>query len=154
MRAYLAAPYAARAQVRRFAEELEAIGYQVTSTWLTEETEIKPGTVGAATELSDQDVSLHADTDFADIRRSDVLVLITESVALLEGGNATSGGRHVETGFALALGKAVLVVGQAENVFHRSRHVDVVDDWHAAVLFLACQLVQHERAMPQALCAG
>lgn len=150
MRAYLAAPYAARAQVRVYAKELEDIGYQVTSTWLTEEHAIESGTVGAATALSDEDISKHADTDFADIRRSDLLVLLTESASELVGGTATSGGRHVETGFAIALGKPVLVVGEAENVFHRSRFVDVVPDWHAAVLFLAYQRLVHERSLPRA----
>jgi nucleoside 2-deoxyribosyltransferase len=154
MRAYLAAPYAARAQVRQYAEELEAIGYTVTSTWLTEDHDINPGTVGAATALADEDVDRHASTDFADIRRSDVLVLITESVAELVGGTATTGGRHIETGFAIALDKHVVVVGTPENVFHRSRYVDVAPDWHAACLLLASRLVsrERERDLPQAVC--
>lgn len=152
MRAYLAAPYAARAQVRQYADELEAIGYTVTSTWLTEDHEINAGTVGAATALADTDVDQHANTDFADIRRSDVLVLITECVAELVDGTATNGGRHVETGFAIALGKPVVVVGTPENVFHRSRFVDVVPDWHGACLLLANRLVTWDRASAPELC--
>lgn len=91
---------------------------------------------------------------FLDIKLSDLLVLLTESASALVGGTATSGGRHVETGFALALGKPVIVVGAPENVFHRLRakpgvhgwSVQCVADWHEAVLVLAGRLVEHERA--------
>lgn len=146
MKVYLAAPYGAREQVRAMAHDLTRIGIHVTSSWLREEHEINKGTVGAAADVADTDVRAHVAKDFDDIRLSDVLVLITESVALLEDGNATSGGRHVETGFALALDKPVIVVGKPENVFHRAGSeglysVTAVADWHEAVVHLAALAV-------------
>lgn len=143
MRIYLAAPYAARAQVRQYAAELERIGFTVTSTWLEETHEISSGTIGAATAVSDAEIAMHAAADLGDIDRSDLVVLLTEGAADLVGGNGTSGGRHVETGYAIALGKPVVVVGEPENVFHRlGRACTVVPTWHEAVIALSARLVQ------------
>lgn len=156
MRAYIAAPYAARSQARRYAKSLERLDITVTSTWLKESTEINAGTTGAAVALSDDAVAQHAYCDLADIDSSDVLILLTESVAALEaGGSATTGGRHIETGYAIAHGKRVIVVGQAENVFHRAADlVTRVPDWQGALEVLlsirrcrSCGCVD-ERACP------
>lgn len=137
---YLAAPYGARETVADYAKELERVSMRCTSSWLQETHDIKPGTQGAATELDDATVSGHAVKDFMDVKRSDVLVLFTSTYIGVDGG----GGRHIETGFALALLKPVIVVGSPENVFHRIQRkpgshgwdVQVVADWHEAVLEL------------------
>lgn len=112
---YLAAPYGARERIRRYATELEAAGFVVTSTWLRETHEINAGTQGAATSLPDDTVAAHAEADMADIDQSDALVLFTAKHLGIEGG----GGRHIETGYALARHLPVVVVGEPENVFHR-----------------------------------
>jgi hypothetical protein len=39
------------------------------------------------------------------------------------------GGKHVETGISLALGKRILLVGSAENVFHDLPDVEHFADW-------------------------
>lgn len=147
MKAYLAAPYAARDIVREYADELRSIGYTITSSWLDEKHEINSGTTGAATSLDDAQVAAHAHQDLIDIHKADVVVLFTAAAfAHLDGGTSTSGGRHVETGYAIALDLPVLVVGEPENVFHRlGASVQLVSDWHAAVLDLAGRLVDHER---------
>jgi nucleoside 2-deoxyribosyltransferase len=156
MNVYLAAPYAARAQARRYAAELTRLGYNVTSSWLEETHEISDGTTGAAAELDDAQIDKHARDDLADIESSDLLVVLTESASELVGGTATSGGRHVETGYAISmLGRtSIVVVGEPENVFHRLNGVVVVPTWHEAILELAARLVTRERAMPQAVCRG
>ncbi len=117
VRVYLAAPYAAREQVRLIAAGLRRGGYEITSRWLDETHEITDGTTGAAAELTDQQVSQHAYDDLLDIDIADVLVAFTG--ASLSVANAGSGGRHVETGYALAKGLPIIVVGPPENVFHR-----------------------------------
>lgn len=129
MRVYLAAPYGARAQVRGFAEELEQAGHTVTSSWLKEAHEMAPGVVGVAPGIPDQQAHDHVEQDLRDLSVSDVLVLITESVAELEEGRATTGGRHIETGAALARVMPVIVVGTPENIFHRSPRVIRVKAW-------------------------
>ena len=134
MKVYLAGPYGARKTIAAYRDELHTIGIEVTSSWLAETTEINDGTTGAATALPDEQVAKHAQADLFDVKRADLLVLFTAESVGTEGG----GGRHVETGFALALNKPVLVVGEPENVFHRmGRSVFVFPDWHATVLDLA-----------------
>lgn len=133
MKIYLAAPYASRDAIRTYAAEIRSIGITVTSSWLDEEHEINAGTEGAATSLTDEQVDKHAQADLRDIRESDLLVLFTAAYVGTEGG----GGRHVETGIALALNKPVLVVGEPENVFHRTTGVFTFPNWHATTLDLA-----------------
>lgn len=151
MRVYLAAPYASRATVKEYAAQLTRIGFTVTSSWLEETHEINSGTTGAATELSDAEVATHAATDLRDIDKSDLLVAITAASVKTDGG---SGGRHVETGYALAKGLPVVVVGAPENVFHRlPTKCQVVPDWPEAVIELAHRLVKDRSDQPRAVTA-
>lgn len=128
---YIAGPYGARDQLRVYRDELRASGARVTSSWLDEDHEITAGTQGAATALSDEAVLEHASLDLREIECADVLILFTAAYVGCEGG----GGRHVETGYAIAHGVPVIVVGEPENVFHRlgrGRRVAIADDWHRA----------------------
>lgn len=132
MKIYLASAYQTRDVIRGYAAELSFIDMKCTSSWLNEEHKISAGTVGAATDLEDAQVRQHVMNDYNDVSDSDVLVLFTESVTGEKGG----GGRHVETGFALAKGKKVIVIGEPENVFHRGPQVTIVPNWHEALLQL------------------
>lgn len=123
MRGYLAAPYAARELVAEYAHELVACGIDVTASWLDETHEINAGTLGAAPALTGAEVARHAATDLDDIGRCDVVVLFTAGSLGFDPSEVASGGRHVETGYALAKGIPVLVVGEPENVFHRLGHL-------------------------------
>lgn len=146
LRVYIAAPYLVRDELRAHADELELIGMKVTSRWLDEQIKIGRDTIGAATGVDDGSVTTHCWHDQADIDEADVLVMFTGDavIDLLADGTAYetlhSGGRHVETGYALAKGKTVIVIGEPENVFHRGVCV-VVSDWHRAVLEL-CRLAR------------
>ncbi len=146
MKVYLAAPYPARNQIRRYADQLEQIGFTITSTWLNEQHEITPGTIDAATDLDSEQTNLHVHTDVKDVSRSDLLVLVTNSAS---DEYSYSGGRHVETGIALAQGIPVIVVGEPENIFHRSTYCTLVPNWERALVELAARLVLHERRAPR-----
>lgn len=117
MRVYVAGPWASRDGVAgEVAAALVGAGHTVMSTWLGE----LPGNhavefAGAAPALDDTTVGGHAARDFEEIDASQVVVLVTAAAAGCEGG----GGRHVETGYALARGRRVVVLGAPENVFHR-----------------------------------
>lgn len=107
---YLAARFKDQSVLREWQAILACNGIAVTSRWLNGSHD--EATDGAAKER-------FAREDFEDIARADVFVLWNPPHALGNG----SGGRHVETGYALALGKPVLIVGAPENVFH----------WHPGV---------------------
>jgi nucleoside 2-deoxyribosyltransferase len=106
MRVYIAAPYPERDAARLLMAELERAGFEVTSTWLREEDE-----------LADKFARL----DLADVDRADVLVAINPPTYLKAG----TGGRHVELGYALALHKPIVLVGERSNIFHFLDNVQV-----------------------------
>lgn len=132
MKVYLAGPYGSRDKLRRYASELKDAEIECMSSWLEETHEINAGTQGAAIALADEVVAAHAETDLIDINLSDVLVLFTSSYVGVEGG----GGRHVETGYAIARSMPVIVVGEPENVFHRLPEVHLVAHWPHALAVL------------------
>ena len=147
MKVYLASAYQTRDVLRRYDSELTFVGMTCTARWLREETKIDAGTVGAATALDDKAVRNHVRDDFEDINAADVLVLFTHSVTGEQGG----GGRHIETGYALAKGKRVIVIGTPENVFHRGAPLcTVVPTWHEALLQLVQWRTLDDAAMPMA----
>lgn len=134
MKVYIAAPYGARAQAQWCAAHLT--GHEVTSSWLGGTRPVDESTTCTAPALSDEQAARYAERDLADVARSDVLILLTASIAQISAGGAASGGRHVEVGYALALGKPVIVVGEPENLFHRSRLVYLAQTWEAAKFLL------------------
>lgn len=112
--------------------ELRASGYVVTSRWLD------AAAAGPATAQADGDGAAArlagiARQDFEDIVSADVVVVFNPPEACSVG----RGGRHVETGYALALGKRVVLVGARGNVFHWLPEVTLVPDWTALRELLA-----------------
>ena len=138
MRIYLCAPYAVRNELRMHAQELVNDGHECTSTWLTETHEIHQGTLGTAADKGEDYAQFHAANDLEDVARSDMLIVWSWPAAekLLFPGTdmgPNSGGRHIETGYALACGIPVVVIGPQENIFHRGL-CTVVDSWAEALV--------------------
>jgi nucleoside 2-deoxyribosyltransferase len=105
MKIYIAAPFREQATVRRLAEELQLRGHECTSSWRFEEP------TGDGSESAHEEKYIEAaGVDLADIDRTDMLVLL--------GGESRTGGKHFETGYAVARGKHVVLIGAPENVFH------------------------------------
>lgn len=138
MRVYLAADFRRREEMCEAAAELRGIDptLEVVSEWHdpgndvakyvvdTTMTEVDPrGEAGAnATRESDRDLEA--------IAGCDVLIQFTT-------GGKERGGRHVELGAALALGKTVLVVGPREHVHHFSGGIRrVFHTWEGAKWWL------------------
>lgn len=111
MKVYLCSRYSRRDQMRSVREELQRQGHVVTSRWLDTNWEEKDrsGSSSAAPPAYRQE---YAVKDLEDVAAADCLIAFTE-----EPGVSGRGGRHVELGFALALGKRVIVVGRRENLF-------------------------------------
>lgn len=103
MKVYFAAKFSDQARARRIAESF--LGKViVTSRWLW-------GTLG--------DPFLDAKRDLEDVAKCDVFVLLKDGDMsdVHELALSTSAGRHVEFGYAIALGKRVITCQQT-NVFH------------------------------------
>lgn len=101
MKVYLAARYGSQPAMREIAGQMKQCGITVTSRWIWGDYEYLPP-------------FRCAQDDLEDVEEADVLLAFSPR----EGFNSGSGGRHVELGYALALHKRVLLVGERENVFH------------------------------------
>ncbi len=106
---YIAAPYPERSAAIDLMQALSACNVLVTSRWLWE-----------ADALCDGD----ARKDLLDVAAADVLVAMNPQAW----GEAGTGGRHVEFGYALALGKPIVLIGARTNIFHHLSDVCVVED--------------------------
>lgn len=120
---------------RHLRELLGGRGHAVTARWLDH-----PGYTGMP--ASDAEKVAAAVENLGDIREADLLLLRSEP-----DGSFVPGGKHVETGVALALGKRVIVLGCPENLFHWHPLVTVVDCEEALLELLDCiQRQTNERA--------
>jgi hypothetical protein len=145
MRAYLAARYTRRLELCGYRANLEALGVEVTSRWLngSHQLDNEGRPLGDAGELrfeaGDPAVDHYrwkfATDDRDDVLAADTLIAFTEQPHT---GNSR-GGRHVELGIALGVGKRIVIVGPRENVFCWLPEVEQHDSWDAclAARFLA-----------------
>jgi len=128
---YFAARFSRLPELVRFRDELTAAapGYgaeiEVNSRWLLGGHEW----VGTA----DDDIPVDRLAEFArddieDLMAADAMVCFTESPR----SGPARGGRHVEFGYALAMGKRIIVVGYRENVFYCLPGVEFYPTWEDA----------------------
>lgn len=126
MKIYLAARYTRRVELCSYANDLRDLGHEITSRWLNGLHET-PSNRGLGP-VDPHDSSPWALEDLEDVRAADCVVSFTEP-ARVEAGR---GGRHVEYGFALGLGKRCIVVGHYENVFHCLPGIEFFETWPEA----------------------
>jgi len=120
MKIYLAAKYGDMMKMREVAEFLRNDGHEITAQWVD------------GKEANDTQESA-ALMDFEDVLRSDVLVSFSHERGTMH----TGGGRHVEFGIALTLGKKIIVCGpRGEHVFHSMPGVKFVADMDQLALVL------------------
>lgn len=108
MKVYIAAPFELRNDARELMHALEAKGHEVTSSWLRE---------------LDEESDKWARVDLQDIARADIFLLLNPDGWQRKGG----GGRHTETGYAIALGKQIVVAGVRSNIFHYLSSIRVIE---------------------------
>lgn len=117
-RVYVASRYSRRDEMRDVAEQLSERGFIVSSTWLQEDYPLNMNLDG----LTPEQHAEIATQDLEDVISSDILIFFAED----QNNQPPRGGRHVELGYALALGVNVYIVGQRENIFHYLPNVKVV----------------------------
>ena len=110
MKIYLASRYANKPAMRRARHKIHAhTGHEVVSRWLDEEHESDAA-------INDAQAAEYALIDSEDIERSNMIILFTT------GGGS---GCFDEFGYARALGKQRVILGEPENIFHRMDDVKV-----------------------------
>jgi len=119
---YLAAPYYRKDEIQGYKDFLQDMcNVEVTARWMEE-------AHAPTTQMSEVGVDLHilyARNDLEDVYLADMVVSFTEPLEYGERAitydfynRAKRGGRHVEFGFGLALGREMVIVGPRENIFH------------------------------------
>ena len=110
MKIYIAAAWSRRAEMRKVARELRALGIEVNSRWLEEQDAPVHGREKHKRET--------AFIDVADVKSCDALVRFSDDLSgVYVPSHLATGARMFETGLAFALGKPVYVVGGKQNVF-------------------------------------
>lgn len=132
MKIYLAARYSRFPEMQGCRTILEAMGHTVTSRWINGDHDYK-----GDQSPSEQRVRFALE-DWDDLMAADCVISFTEEPG--KAGGRNRGGRHVEFGAALALGKRVIVVGFRENVFHEMPAVEFFPTWPALVLGLSAEV--------------
>lgn len=129
MKIYLAARYSRNAEMRGVRDVLQGLGHEVTSRWIDQHGGSLPESI-AASKLNEDPEGAYpfAEADVEDLAAADTVVSFTSA----DGGG--KGGRHVELGLALGLGKRVLIVGPRENVFHTLPVIEWYPDWPHLVM--------------------
>ena len=146
MKIYLAARYSRRLELCGYREQLQALGHVVTSRWLDGSHQISDsgqpigehgealaeGDDGSNSEAAANLRTLFAQEDLEDVKAADLLVAFTEPPR----STASRGGRHVEFGVALGMGKLLLVIGYRENIFCWLPGVEFLPTWDCAMAAL------------------
>lgn len=126
VRLYLAAPYAGRDILKGQLEAWRELGAEITCGWVKGTRPLGAATYGISSESTQQEVAAHAEMDLEDIEIADAVIHYTANyLRYLDPslGDVThqlhTGGRHVETGYAIAKEVPVVVLGDYENIFQR-----------------------------------
>jgi nucleoside 2-deoxyribosyltransferase len=101
---YIAGAWSDRVFLRRIRKRMIEKGNDVTARWLDAR--------------EDGNKKRWATRDLDDIRAADTFLLFPDVPS-------TGGGYHVETGYALALGKDLIGVGKKSNLFH-----ELIPTWY------------------------
>jgi hypothetical protein len=125
--AYIAGRFDRRNEFVHAVRQLEDLGITCTAKWITDEPDLANLPEGAQT----SSLVEWALRDVEDVSAADTLITFTEDLMLYD--NVPSvwarGGRHVELGMALALGKRIVVIGPRENIFTYLPQVEVLSSF-------------------------
>lgn len=131
---YLAARYSRHPEMQGVRDVLCALvpDLTVTSRWIDQHGGTQPvSRTPEQLNTAPEECSVFAVHDMEDLQAADTVISFTFTDD--KGGK---GGRHVEFGMALALGKRVILVGPRENVFHTHPAVEHYYDWPCLVMAL------------------
>lgn len=135
MKFYMAASYTKKATMRAAQNVLEAMGHEVTSRWIYGQ-HIDP-MADSANECIEAAI-----TDFQDINDADTVVVFSDKPS-------TTGGYHVEFGYAYGIRKKIVVIGPIRNVFMSLPNIMHFEDWNAFLSSLGNDgLRNHLRSVP------
>ncbi len=127
MKIYLAARYSRFAEMQGYAFTLQRYGHVITARWISGDHKIDDQglSIEAKRSLREQ----FAIEDLSDVCAADLIISFTE----VPRSSNSRGGRHVELGIGIGLGKKLMVVGHRENIFHCLPVVQFFATWEECV---------------------
>lgn len=161
-RIYLASRYSRREELCSYRRQLTSAGLLVEARWLNGEHQLSNegvpigengealvedgGDVAGGSGMRDlKSATLRAhfaNDDWEDVTQADCVISWTEPPR----SSANRGGRHVEFGIALAMGKRCIVIGHRENIFHWLPKVEFYATWEEALSRLTIESTVEEIA--------
>lgn len=112
MRIYIAARFSRRPEANALANALQALGHTISSRWVKPDSDHVVPT-GMSEQAADDERKRFADEDIQDVEDCDWMISLMQ-----EPRDNSRGGRHIEFGYALGLGKRLTIIGPRETVFH------------------------------------
>ena len=133
MKIYLASRYSRHPEMRGVRDVLTVMGHEITSRWIDMHGGKYPSSFTSDILNADPEYcGKLGQHDIEDVAAADTCISFT-------GGIGGKGGRHVEFGYALALGKRLIVVGPREHIFHTLPEVEHHIDWPRLVIALSAE---------------
>lgn len=123
---YLAAAFARRPEIARYAAGLRRDGITVVSSWHDGIHDVTPEAL-----LTQAQRRALAERDRDDLEHAGLLVLFGDAPGCYEG----AGGKFVEYGYALAMAIPILIVGHRESVYGCLPEVVFAPDPEAALAY-------------------
>lgn len=123
MRVYLSAKFERQDEMQLYTEQLRAEGIEVLSAW----TDIDSPSSDGFTGIAPQQRALRAMMDLQQVGGTNTLVRFTDHPQGKRWSDGNDDG--TEFGVALALGKRLLVVGPARNIYHELPDVERFPGW-------------------------
>jgi nucleoside 2-deoxyribosyltransferase len=130
MKFYIAARFSRRPECNALSHKLRALGHEITSRWVLPNSDHVAPT-GLSAQAADRERQRFATEDCQDVYDCDAVVSLME-----EPRSNSRGGRHVEFGYGLGLGKTMYVIGPRETVFHHLGEVIHFDTEQAFISHL------------------
>lgn len=122
MKIYLAARFSRRHLAHALGVQLQQAGHEIVSRWtLPGEDHVIPK--GSSEQAADRERERFAKEDIEDVNACDWMISLMENPR-----NDGRGGRHVEFGYGLAMGKKMTIIGPKETVFHHLPEVEQFND--------------------------
>lgn len=140
MKIYLAARYSKRLELCELKSHIESLGHTITSRWLLGGHQWNG--MASAVWSDEQEAAgiippaavRFAQDDIEDIGACDCLIAFPDTP---REPSTSRGGMHVELGYALGIGKRIIVCGIRQNVFHLLPEVEFLETKQAVLAALS-----------------
>ena len=131
MKFYIAAKFKARHRIKAYNQQMESLGLANTCPWFLMDTDdsADDDSLGG---YSREESAVMADRDLSGVREADIFIIDTIDPT-------ETGGREVELGAALILGKLIYQVGPIRNLFHMHPGVKHCLSWDHIIDYIKAE---------------